>query len=98
MASQRRACIRAASAKARTDHSRPSTVATGRVAILRLFAEAMRTPGFEARLVSGYLYASNDIRRGSAGSGSTYTWFEVFVPGAGWVPFDPTNRSVGSAN
>ena len=22
----------------------------------------------------------------------------IFVPGAGWITFDPTNRSVGSAN
>ena len=63
-----------------------------------LFAEAMRTLGFGARLVSGYVYAPNDIRRGSAGSGSTHAWVEVFVPGARWIPFDPTNMSVGSAN
>ena len=63
-----------------------------------LFAEAIRTLGFGARPVSGYLYDPSDDRRGSAGSGSTHAWVEVFVPGAGWVPFDPTNRSVGSAN
>lgn len=63
-----------------------------------LFAEAIRTLGFGARLVSGYLYDPSDDQRGSAGSGSTHAWVEVFVPGAGWIPFDPTNRSVGSAN
>ena len=63
-----------------------------------LFAEAIRTLGFGARLVSGYLFDPSDDRRGSAGSGSTHAWVEVFVPGAGWIPFDPTNRSVGSAN
>lgn len=63
-----------------------------------LFAEAVRTLGFGARLVSGYLYDPSDDRLGSAGSGSTHAWVEVFVPGAGWIPFDPTNRSVGSAN
>ena len=63
-----------------------------------LFTEAIRTLGFGARLVSGYLYDPSDERRGSAGSGSTHAWVEVFVPGAGWIPFDPTNRSVGSAN
>lgn len=63
-----------------------------------LFAEAARTLGFGARLVSGYLFnpSGNDI--GSAESGSTHAWVEVFVPGAGWIPFDPTNRSVGSTN
>ena len=25
-------------------------------------------------------------------------WAEVFVPGAGWITFDPTNRSMGGAN
>ncbi|WP_158969352.1 transglutaminase family protein [Chachezhania sediminis] len=63
-----------------------------------LFTEAVRTLGFGARLVSGYLYDPNSSHLGSAGSGSTHAWAEVFVPGAGWIPFDPTNRSVGSAN
>ncbi len=63
-----------------------------------LYAEAIRTLGLGARLVSGYLYDHSHDRLGSAGSGSTHAWAEVFVPGAGWIPFDPTNMSVGSAN
>lgn len=63
-----------------------------------LFAEAARTLGFGARLVSGYLYDPSGDRLGSLGTGSTHAWVEVFVPGAGWIPFDPTNRLVGSAN
>ena len=63
-----------------------------------LYAEAIRTLGFGARLVSGYLYDPSDDRLGSAGAGSTHAWVEVFVPGAGWIAFDPTNWSVGSAN
>jgi transglutaminase-like putative cysteine protease len=63
-----------------------------------LFAEAVRTLGFGARLVSGYLYDPTGDQLGSAGTGSTHAWVEVFVPGAGWISFDPTNRSVGSAN
>ena len=63
-----------------------------------LFAEAVRTLGFGARIVSGYLYNPNQDRIGSDGAGSTHAWAEVYVPGAGWITFDPTNRSVGSFN
>lgn len=63
-----------------------------------LFAEAVRTLGFGARLVSGYLYNPDGDRFGSMAAGSTHAWVEVFVPGAGWIPFDPTNRAMGSAN
>jgi transglutaminase-like putative cysteine protease len=60
-----------------------------------LFAEAARCLGFGARIVSGYLHAAVP---GVVGAQATHAWAEVFVPGAGWITFDPTNRSVGSAN
>jgi transglutaminase-like putative cysteine protease len=60
-----------------------------------LFAESARCLGFGARIVSGYLYAP---MLGVAGAEATHAWAEVFVPGAGWITFDPTNRSVGGAN
>jgi len=63
-----------------------------------LFAEAARSLGFGARIVSGYLYNPDLDRTGSAGAGSTHAWAEVYVPGAGWITFDPTNRSVGGVN
>ena len=63
-----------------------------------LFAEALRVLGFGARLVSGYLFNPSGDRYGSAEAGSTHAWVEAFVPGAGWISFDPTNRSVGSGN
>ena len=63
-----------------------------------LLAEAVRTLGFGARLVSGYLFNPSGDQMGSVDAGSTHAWVEVFVPGAGWIPFDPTNRSVGSTN
>ncbi|BAQ68329.1 transglutaminase domain-containing protein [Rhodovulum sulfidophilum] len=63
-----------------------------------LLAEAVRTLGFGARLVSGYLFDPDGDRTGSAATGSTHAWVEIFVPGAGWVAFDPTNRAMGSAN
>ena len=63
-----------------------------------LFVEAVRTLGFGARLVSGYLHNPDQGSVGSSGGGSTHAWAEVYVPGAGWITFDPTNRSVGSFN
>ena len=63
-----------------------------------LFVEAARSLGFGARIVSGYLYNPNQNFTGTSGAGSTHAWAEVFVPGAGWITFDPTNRSVGGLN
>ncbi len=63
-----------------------------------LFVEAARSLGFGARLVSGYLYDPDAMFRGMAGDGTTHAWAEVYVPGAGWITFDPTNRNVGSFN
>ena len=63
-----------------------------------LFAEAARSLGFGARIVSGYLYDPGQDLAGSEGAGSTHAWAEVYVPGAGWITFDPTNRNVGSFN
>jgi len=63
-----------------------------------LFAEAARTLGFGARIVSGYLYNPSQYSLGSTGSGSTHAWAEVYIPGAGWITFDPTNRGVGGFN
>ncbi len=63
-----------------------------------LFVEAARNLGFGGRVVSGYLHNPNLDFVGSAGGGSTHAWAEIYVPGAGWITFDPTNRSVGGAN
>ena len=63
-----------------------------------LFAEAVRTLGFGARIVSGYLYNPDRNAVGSGGAGSTHAWAEVYIPGAGWITFDPTNRGVGGFN
>jgi transglutaminase-like putative cysteine protease len=63
-----------------------------------LFVEAARSLGFGARIVSGYLYNAEQTFVGSRGPGSTHAWAEVYVPGAGWITFDPTHRSVGGVN
>ena len=63
-----------------------------------LFLEAARTLGFGGRLVSGYLYNPDQNRIGAGDAETTHAWAEIFVPGAGWITFDPTNRSVGGFN
>jgi len=63
-----------------------------------LMIEAVRRLGFGARIVSGYLINRLEFSGamlGSADAGSTHAWVEIFLPGAGWVTFDPTNRTVG---
>jgi len=63
-----------------------------------LLVEAARSLGFGARIVSGYLYRPDLNSIGSAEAGSTHAWAEVFVPGAGWITFDPANNGVGGFN
>ncbi len=63
-----------------------------------LFVEAARCLGFGARLVSGYLYNPSQDIFGARSAGSTHAWAEIYLPGAGWITFDPTSRSVGGAN
>jgi transglutaminase-like putative cysteine protease len=62
-----------------------------------LMMEAARALGFAARFVSGYLYVP-DRSDGHAylGGGSTHAWLQVYLPGSGWVEFDPTNGIVGN--
>jgi transglutaminase-like putative cysteine protease len=63
-----------------------------------LFIEAVRSLGFGARIVSGYLYNPDRNSVGTTGAGTTHAWGEVYIPGAGWITFDPTNRGVGGFN
>ena len=63
-----------------------------------LFVDAVRSLGFGARIVSGYMYDPQQDAVGLAGAGSTHAWAEVYVPGAGWIMFDPTNRTIGGFN
>ena len=65
-----------------------------------LMIEAARSLGFAARFVSGYVYDPAFDRAGSgvSGAGSTHAWVQVYLPGAGWVEFDPTNGIVGGHN
>jgi len=61
-----------------------------------LMMEAVRSLGFAARFVSGYLYVPDRDGSSKLGGGSTHAWCQVYLPGAGWVEFDPTNGIVGN--
>jgi transglutaminase-like putative cysteine protease len=65
-----------------------------------LFIEAARCLGFGARVVSGYLYnPSADARPTTAiGAGSTHAWADIYVPGSGWIAYDPTNGTIDGAD
>ncbi len=54
-----------------------------------LMMEALRSIGLAARFVTGYLY--DDTSGTTRGGGSTHAWCSVYLPGAGWVEYDPTN-------
>jgi len=62
--------------------------------------EAARSFGLAARFVSGYLYDEKLIGAagGLMGGGATHAWVQIYLPGAGWVEFDPTNALVGGRN
>jgi transglutaminase-like putative cysteine protease len=61
-----------------------------------LMMEAVRALGLAAHFVSGYLYVPEGRRSGRMGGGATHAWLRVYLPGAGWVEFDPTNGIVGN--
>jgi transglutaminase-like putative cysteine protease len=58
-----------------------------------LLIEAARCLGFGARVVSGYLYNPSSI-----GAGATHAWADIYVPGSGWIAYDPTNGTIGGSD
>ena len=67
-----------------------------------LMMEAARRLGVATRFVSGYLYDAaldahaDDDADGdgdpTTGAGATHAWLHAYLPGAGWVAYDPTNN------
>jgi transglutaminase-like putative cysteine protease len=53
-----------------------------------LMMEAARCWGFGARFVTGY------IQMAEGQHGATHAWTEIYIPGAGWHGFDPTNNKL----
>jgi transglutaminase-like putative cysteine protease len=63
-----------------------------------LMMEAVRRLGIATRFVSGYLYdpaLDGGVGNATVGAGATHAWLQAYLPGAGWVPFDPTNNLLG---
>jgi transglutaminase-like putative cysteine protease len=67
-----------------------------------LMMEAVRSLGLAARFVSGYIFVPHRDGGGTAtgvlGGGSTHAWMQAYLPGAGWIDFDPTNSIIGNRN
>ena len=57
--------------------------------------EALRRLGIAARFVSGYVFVPFQ-GSGLVDGGSTHAWVQVYLPGTGWIEFDPTNGIVGT--
>ena len=64
----------------------------------QLMIEAVRALGFAARFVSGYIFVPNAGSELVVGGGATHAWLQVYLPGAGWIDFDPTNKIIGNRN
>jgi transglutaminase-like putative cysteine protease len=63
-----------------------------------LMMEALRRLGVAARFVSGYLYdpAMDCSGPTTSGCGTTHAWLQAYLPGPGWVAFDPTHNLQGA--
>ena len=61
-----------------------------------LMMEGARSLRIAARFVSGYIFVPNSS--GLAGGGATHAWMQAYLPGAGWIDFDPTNSIIGNRN
>ena len=61
-----------------------------------LMMEAARSLGLAARFVTGYVYVPDRDGPARLGGGSSHAWCQIYVPGSGWVEFDPTNGIVGN--
>jgi transglutaminase-like putative cysteine protease len=61
-----------------------------------LMMDATRSLGVAARFVSGYILSP--AGSGVTGGGATHAWMQAYLPGAGWIDFDPTNSIIGNRN
>lgn len=55
----------------------------------------IRSVGLPARYVSGYIETLPPPGKEKlVGADASHAWFSIFIPGFGWVDFDPTNNQI----
>ncbi|MFX0556618.1 transglutaminase family protein [Maribacter sp. CXY002] len=55
----------------------------------------IRSVGLPARYVSGYIETLPPPGKAKlVGADASHAWFSIFIPGFGWVDFDPTNNQI----
>lgn len=66
-----------------------------RTGVCQDYAHAMlaicREEGIPARYVSGYVHSNPQGDETLIGGEGSHAWIETFLPGSGWVGYDPTN-------
>ena len=83
-----------------------TTIATPLIEVLRfrrgvcqdfahLAIACLRSYGIAARYVSGYVETLPEPGKARlVGADASHAWFSVYIPGSGWMDFDPTNNKV----
>jgi len=74
-----------------------SEVMSARKGVCQDFAHlgiaCLRSLGLPARYISGYIETIPPAgTKKLAGVDASHAWFSVFIPGTGWIDFDPTNN------
>lgn len=67
-----------------------------------LMIAALRSRGIASRFVSGYVHLNDDeddenevVKEDDIAGGNTHAWVQVYLPGPGWVDFDPAPAQSG---
>ncbi|WP_309118332.1 transglutaminase family protein [Paenibacillus sp.] len=74
----------------------PAELLEGRAGVCQDFAHLMiaacRLSGIPARYASGYHFIGDLQSRAADFEQASHAWVEAYIPGTGWLGFDPTNN------